>query len=211
MSSLGQHSRDNLANRVFAQNVELSPARPDIYFIEPAVGKVAYHVPDSWFPHMREHFQDQYRLDYDSTDRTPISMAKPAANSRPGTGGGPGQPPASRPSSAFRGRGRDRGTGRGGGVGGWSSNLTQQHTPPPGPPPGYPHSNPSLPQGQWGPPPQQPIYQYANDTQTSGAMQRRRPSSGAGWQIATEVIKVTPALIGTGVQIAMLTGGCVVM
>ncbi|KAG8842610.1 hypothetical protein FRB96_005249 [Tulasnella sp. 330] len=204
------------------RNVELSPVRPDIYFIEPAVGRVAYRVPDAWFPRVREHLQDHYRLDYDSTDRTPIMMAKPAATSRPGTGGGYGQQHERRPTTGSRGRGRGRGSSRsgssgGGGGGGGSSNFIQPHVPPPGPTPGvqsnaYNPPPPSLPpQGQWAAPQQQPIHQYANEIQTSGKMQRRRQSSGKGWQIATEVIKATPALIGAGLQIAALTGGCVVM
>ncbi|KAG8990892.1 hypothetical protein FRB95_004589 [Tulasnella sp. JGI-2019a] len=190
------------------RNVELSPVRPDIYFIEPAEGKVAYHVPDAWFPYMREHFSDQYRLDYEPKDTTPFSFPKPA---RPGTGG-QGQPLARRGTSASSGRGPGRGAGSSGsgGGGGGPSNFHRSYPHgPPGPP--YQPYNNGPPPAQ-GPPQQSSIYQYANNTQTSGTMHGQQQSSGAGWRIATEIIKATPAIIGAGVQIAALSGAaCVIM
>lgn len=41
-------------------------------------------------------------------------------------------------------------------------------------------------------------------------IQAKKKSGGAGMEILKEVIKVTPALIGVGVHMAALSGGCVI-
>jgi len=186
------------------RNVELSPCRSDIYFIEPAQGKVAYHVPDAWFPHIRDHFRDhQYRLDI---DHHPSHRPLPSsAKARPG-------------SSSVRGRGRGRNEGWGGSQSRnfWTDPQQfgggghQQHRSGPsnfGPP------HVQYPPQPYPPKPESSIHQYANNQATSGVLQVQKNQQGTlgnRTKILMEVIKVAPAVLSVGVNIATLAG-CSVM
>ncbi|KAG8902091.1 hypothetical protein FRB99_004845 [Tulasnella sp. 403] len=212
------------------RNVVLSPSDTSTYFIEGADGRVNYHVPDDWYPRIKDHFNSGNALEFTSAPRVHRPIAKPSQHQ-----GGAG------PSNSGFGRGAQlRPQHTGGSFNSVSSRGSHHKHGPHGHHGQRPHKNhqnhghhgrPPYGPPQFGPPPPgygyypppnvyvpPPQYQQADPNQwnslSTGVLGGASNSDlTAGKDVVVAMLQAAPAVLSAGVQVATLAGaaGCTIM
>jgi hypothetical protein len=186
-------------------NIELSPIRSDIYFIEARDGSVAYHVPDEWHPRMRHHFQQQkHMLEHSRPDR---QRDIPRWNSRPG----PASPTTSPRTSRFTCS---------------SENAAPREANTTFAPPPYKDQEkydrddekpPQFDPPEYQPttaPDARPLSSFANHIVTSGVVETAPDGGAENRRLIDAVVETDAAILNAGPQLVNASGnsgGCVVM